>query len=67
MATIEEMQTIVAGLTQEYINKASFEEKIKLSLDSIELCIAEHADKRIPRCSHSNHHRMRNRKPKLRA
>ena len=49
MATIEEMQTIVAGLTQEYINKASFEEKIKLSLDSIELCIAEHADKRIPR------------------
>ena len=49
MATVEEMQAVVAGLTQDIINKASFEEKVKSSLDSIELCISEYADKRIPR------------------
>ena len=49
MTTIEEMQAVVAGITQEYINKASLEEKIKSSLDSIELCISEYADKGVRR------------------
>ena len=44
-----EYQAVVAGLTQEYMDKVELEGKIRSSLDSIELCISEFADKRIPR------------------
>ena len=49
MATPAELQALVNELTKELMDKAEFEKKIRSSLDSIDLCISEFADQRIPR------------------
>ena len=49
MATSAELQALVSELTKELMDKAEFEKKILSSLDSIDLCISEFADQRIPR------------------
>ena len=51
MATTDELKALVNELTKELMDKAEFEKKITASLNSIELCISEFADQRIPRLS----------------
>lgn len=49
MASPAELQALVNELSKELMGKAEFEKKIRSSLDSIDLCISEFADQRIPR------------------
>ena len=49
MASIEESRAVVAGLTQELMEKNLLLEKFDRALQSVEFSIGEYADKRLPR------------------
>jgi hypothetical protein len=49
MASIEESRAVVAGLTQELMEKNLLLEKFERALQSVEFSIGEYADKRLPR------------------